>query len=96
MIERINEHRCPQHNALLLYVLKGGAGFCPECSLYVQAANIPMPELERPVRIIKAKSKKKRRAKQNGKSKKLRTGNLLPEFGTTQKSGPRARQRRQH
>ncbi len=37
------EFVCPTHSAPLIYVLKGGVGYCPKCRLYVQAAGVPMP-----------------------------------------------------
>jgi uncharacterized Zn finger protein (UPF0148 family) len=56
---------CPKHKTPLVYVLKGGAGYCRGCGLYVQADGIPMPTLDRlrkprtPVRkTTKRKSKK--------------------------------------
>jgi hypothetical protein len=36
---------CPTHpQTRLLYALKGGAGFCIQCRLYVQAAGVPEPK----------------------------------------------------
>jgi hypothetical protein len=39
------EYRCPKHKTALCYLLKGGAGYCLQCLLYVQADGVPMPEL---------------------------------------------------
>lgn len=39
------QYLCPKHQTKLLYVLRGGAGFCRECGLYTQALGIPEPTL---------------------------------------------------
>lgn len=39
------EHLCPVHLIRLTYVLKGGAGHCAKCGLFVQSLNHPMPAL---------------------------------------------------
>ena len=53
----VTEYLCPTHSTRLMYVLKGGAGFCSQCRLYVQAGGVPMPALDRPT----AERKRKRR-----------------------------------
>ncbi len=36
---------CPKHPEIrLACALKGGAGYCAQCCLYVQAAGVPMPK----------------------------------------------------
>jgi len=58
---------CPTHTETrLLYALKGGAGYCVQCCLYVQAAGVPMPKpakATRKTKKTKAKGRKKARSK---------------------------------
>lgn len=57
---------CPKHlQNKLLYVLKGGAGFCSQCRLYVQAAGVPMPT---PARTAD-KAQKPQKSRKKGKAK---------------------------
>lgn len=44
------EHLCPKHKTKLVCVLRGGAGYCQQCSQYVQADGVPMPALDRPMK----------------------------------------------
>lgn len=60
-------HSCPTHpETELLYVLKGGAGYCVKCGLYLQALGVEMPTIDRPLKPRKAKARRK-----DGKSQKL-------------------------
>jgi hypothetical protein len=55
---------CPTHTQTkLLYALKGGAGYCSQCGLYVQAAGVPEPAREA------ARSRAKKKARKKGKAK---------------------------
>lgn len=56
------DYRCPKHpDVRLQFVLKGGAGYCSRCVLYVQAAGVPEPArdvprmTERPRRAAKTR-----------------------------------------
>ncbi len=54
---------CPTHpQTRLLYALKGGAGFCIQCRLYVQARGVPMPK---PAKV----TSKAQKARKKGKTK---------------------------
>lgn len=54
---------CPTHPQIkLLYALKGGAGYCPLCRQYVQAAGVSEPK---PTRA----SGKSQKARKKGKAK---------------------------
>ena len=55
------EFLCPTHLIRLVYVLKGGCGFCTICNQYIQAAGIEAPKLDRSPRETKPKAKPKRR-----------------------------------
>jgi hypothetical protein len=51
----------------LLYALRGGAGYCAQCRLYVQAAGVPMPK---PTKATgKAKTTRKARKKRKDKAR---------------------------
>lgn len=39
------EHLCPTHLTKLTHVLRGGAGHCSKCGLFVQSINHPLPTL---------------------------------------------------
>jgi len=44
----MTDHFCPTHSETkLIYVLKGGAGYCVKCCQYVQAAGVAMPKLSK-------------------------------------------------
>jgi hypothetical protein len=47
-------HICPTHLVRLSHLLKGGAGFCSSCNLFVQAAGVPMPALSAEVAAKRA------------------------------------------
>ena len=70
------DYRCPKHpNVNLWNVLKGGAGYCSKCFLYVQAAGVPMPTLPpRPPAV--AKPKRKRSTKKVTAKKRMRKPTL--------------------
>jgi hypothetical protein len=52
---------CPKHYTKLPFALKGGAGYCPRCGFYVQAAGVPAPSVDRPTEKVKARSKSGKR-----------------------------------
>ena len=55
---------CPTHSETkLIYVLKGGAGYCVKCSQYVQAAGVPMPKMKSKARKSQKIARKRERAK---------------------------------
>jgi hypothetical protein len=59
----MSDYRCPAHpDTKLVYLLKGGAGYCLQCRMYTQAAGVPEPK---PAKRTKAPDRKKapRRAK---------------------------------
>lgn len=40
---------CPRHTERqLIFMLKGGAGYCSACRLYTQALDVPMPAVDKP------------------------------------------------
>lgn len=63
--KEVQEYLCPTHAVKLLYVLKGGAGFCRQCSQYIQAAGMPMPTLDRPRKAKEATEKMNQKRKGN-------------------------------
>jgi hypothetical protein len=50
---------CPTHpQTKLVFALKGGAGYCSQCSFYVQARGVPMPKTTKETgKSVKAKKK---------------------------------------
>jgi hypothetical protein len=63
------DYRCPKHpGERLTNLLKGGAGFCSSCNLFVQAAGVEMPELS-PEIVAKRATEALPKAKKTGKAK---------------------------
>src|SRR5262245_37214305 len=70
------DHRCPKHPEIRLqHVLRGGAGYCATCRLYVQAEDVPMPAAPKRTR---AKAKKKRKGTAKGPPISSATGSKPP------------------
>ncbi len=70
---------CPTHGTPLLYVLKGGAGYCshPLHRMYVQAAGIEPPELDAVIvakRAAASKPKAKKAKKAKREARQVHTG----------------------
>lgn len=69
------EFECGKHGERLLNVLKGGAGWCLRCRLYVQSANHPMPKLSPEVQAKRdaalTSKRKKKTASRKRKAVKL-------------------------
>ena len=72
--------RCPKHLALLSPTLKGGSGYCRACGCYVQAADVPMPELDEHV-----KAKREAEATQAAAPKPKRTAKARKKKGKGRK-----------
>lgn len=73
----MSNYRCPRHDLVLRFVLKGGAGWCSDCKAYVQAAGVPMPALDPHIQAKREaaqqpKSAKAGRAKTAKKRRKSR------------------------
>jgi hypothetical protein len=62
----MTDYRCPKHpETKLLYVLKGGAGYCLTCSQYTQAAGVPMPKLPK----VASRTKTRKTVRGTGRGK---------------------------
>ena len=46
MSRTTTDYRCPTHNQQLHFVLRADAGWCGQCRVYVQAADVPMSALD--------------------------------------------------
>ncbi len=64
------QYLCPKHQTKLLYVLKGGAGYCRDCGVYVQADGIPEPTRGKP----KSKAKPGKKARKRAQAPKRQRG----------------------
>jgi hypothetical protein len=67
----------------LIYVLKGGAGYCPKCGLYTQADGIPMPEAPKAAQTAKG-GKVGRGAKTRQKPNKRKQRPVYNQSGSNQ------------
>jgi len=65
-IDPPGELLCPKDSSKPIFALKGGAGYCQQCCLYVQAAGVPMPAIDRPPAKSKAGSKRRPRTARAG------------------------------
>lgn len=88
------QYRCPTHlETSLAPVLRGGAGFCALCRVYVQALGIPEPvrDILRPDRAKKARAKKAKKAKKKvARARSIRRGASSPALlkqGKARKEG---------
>ena len=64
----MSEFLCPVHLENLRGVLKGGAGHCSKCGLFVQSLNHPLPALTPEVAAKRAAAQAKCKTKAAGQT----------------------------
>lgn len=84
------DYVCQKHGETLANVLKGGAGWCRKCNLFVQSANHPMPTLP-PEMIAKREAardeeKKTKKASSRKSSKAALASNTKNASGKSRKT----------
>ena len=71
--DSLQDYLCPTHSTTrLMFVLKGGAGYCSQCRMYVQAAGVLVPSKATGSQILQKEQKAKYGA--TGRSKHRRQG----------------------